>query len=358
MFDRILNLSYFGNTVSEYLICIGIIIAASLIIKVLRAVFLNRLEKRAQKTKSKVLEFISINTDKFLIPLLYLAAVYTGITLLRLPGYLRRDVDVASIVITTFFAVRFIILVINYSIGYFFKARNEGETTSLKGISTFISIAAWFIGLMFLLDNLGFKISTVIAGLGIGGIAVALAAQAVLGDFFSYFVIFFDRPFEIGDFISVDDKMGVIKKIGIKTTRIASLSGEEIIFPNSNLTNSRIHNFKRMTSRRIVFKIGIEYQTPIKNVKEIPGIIKTIIESFEDTKFDRSHFQSFGESSLTFETVYYVLVTDYNRYMDIQQTINIKLFEELEKRGIKMAYPSRTIYLGKTDRLPEEGEKF
>lgn len=337
MIERILNLSYFGNTVSEYLTCIGIIVAASLIIKVLRAVFLNRLNIRAKKTKSKVLEFISINTDKFLIPLLYLAAVYTGITFLNLPRYLRRDVDTASIVITTFFAVRFVILVINYSIGYFFKARNEGETTSLKGISTFISIAAWFIGLMFLLDNLGFKISTVIAGLGIGGIAVALAAQAVLGDFFSYFVIFFDRPFEIGDYITVDDKQGMVEKIGIKTTRLTSLTGEEIIFPNSNLTNSRIHNFKRMESRRVAFKTSVVNQTPALSLQEIPDIIKNIIGEVKDAKFDRSNLQSLGDNKFNFETVYYVSGPDYKKYMDIQQAINIRMYEEFEKRGIKIA---------------------
>lgn len=337
MIERILNLSYFGNTVSEYLTCIGIIVAATLIIKVLRAVFLNRLNIRAKKTKSKVLEFISINTDKFLIPLLYLAAVYTGITFLNLPRYLRRDVDTASIVITTFFAVRFVILVINYSIGYFFKARNEGETTSLKGISTFISIAAWFIGLMFLLDNLGFKISTVIAGLGIGGIAVALAAQAVLGDFFSYFVIFFDRPFEIGDYITVDDKQGMVEKIGIKTTRLTSLTGEEIIFPNSNLTNSRIHNFKRMESRRVAFKTSVVNQTPAMSLQEIPDIIKNIIGEVKDAKFDRSNLQSLGDNKLNFETVYYVSGPDYKKYMDIQQAINIRMYEEFEKRGIKIA---------------------
>lgn len=332
-----MNLSYFGNTVSEYLTCIGIIVAATLIIKVLRAVFLNRLNIRAKKTKSKVLEFISINTDKFLIPLLYLAAVYTGITFLNLPRYLRRDVDTASIVITTFFAVRFVILVINYSIGYFFKARNEGETTSLKGISTFISIAAWFIGLMFLLDNLGFKISTVIAGLGIGGIAVALAAQAVLGDFFSYFVIFFDRPFEIGDYITVDDKQGVVEKIGIKTTRLTSLTGEEIIFPNSNLTNSRIHNFKRMESRRVAFKTSVANQIPAPSLREIPDIIKNIVGEIKDAKFDRSNLQSLSDNKFNFETVYYVTGPDYKKYMDIQQAINIRMYEEFEKRGIKTA---------------------
>lgn len=337
MFDRIWNLSYFGNTVSEYLTCIGIIVTASIIIKVLRAVFLKRLEIRAQRTKSKVLEFISINTDKFIIPLLYLGAVYTGITFLNLPRYLRRDVDIASIVITTFFTVRFIILVINYSIGYFFKARNEGETTSLKGISTFISIAAWFIALMFLLDNLGFKISTVIAGLGIGGIAVALAAQAVLGDFFSYFVIFFDRPFEIGDYIKVDDKQGVVEKIGIKTTRLTSQTGEEIIFPNSNLTNSRIHNFKSMESRRAVFKISVAGGTPIESLREIPELIKNIIGKIDDARFDRSNLQSLSDNKFSFETVYYVSGPDFKKYMNIQQTINIEIYDEFEKRGIKLA---------------------
>jgi small-conductance mechanosensitive channel len=186
-----------------------------------------------------------------------------------------------------------------------------------------------------------------VAGLGIGGIAVALAAQAILGDLFSYFVIFFDRPFEIGDFIIIGDFMGSIEHIGIKTTRIRSLGGEQLVFSNTDLTNSRIRNYKRMEKRRVVFKLGIVYQTTTSQVKEVPGIIKTAIENVQDTVFDRAHFATYGDFSLDFEVVYYVLSGDYNKYMDIQQDINFEIKEEFEKRGIEFAYPTQTLFLEK-----------
>ena len=199
-----------------------------------------------------------------------------------------------------------------------------------------------------MLDNLGFEVSTVIAGLGIGGIAIALAAQAILGDLFSYFVIFFDRPFEIGDFVILPNEfMGTIEYIGIKTTRIRSLSGEQIVVANTDLTNSRIRNYKRMERRRVVFKLGVIYQTTSKQLAEIATIVKTIIENQSDTTFDRGHFQSYGDFSLNFEFVYYVLSGDYNKYMDTQQAINLKIYEEFEKRGIEFAYPTQTLFVSK-----------
>jgi small-conductance mechanosensitive channel len=197
------------------------------------------------------------------------------------------------------------------------------------------------------LDNLGFEIATIVAGLGISGIAVALAAQAILGDLFSYFVIFFDKPFEIGDFIIFDDKKGVIEKIGIKSTKIRSLSGEVVVVSNSNLTNARLHNYKKMERRRVAFTIGVTYQTKAEHLKYIPGKIQEVIEGLELTEFDRCHFNNYGNFSLDFETVYYVLSNDYKIYMDIQQEINLTLYENFAEKGIEFAYPTQTLYLNK-----------
>ena len=196
-----------------------------------------------------------------------------------------------------------------------------------------------------MLDNLGFNISTLIAGLGITGIAVALAAQALLGDLFSYFVIFFDKPFEIGDFVVFENNSGSIEKIGIKTTRVRSLSGEQLIVSNSKLTNSLVHNYKRMEKRRVVFNIGVTYQTTAEQLKAIPEIVKNIIAKNEYAQFDRGHFQSFGDSSLKFEFVYFILTADYTIYMDVQQNINLEIYEEFGKRGIEFAYPTQTVFL-------------
>ena len=199
----------------------------------------------------------------------------------------------------------------------------------------------------FFLDNMGFEISAVIAGLGIGGIAVALAAQTILKDLFSYFSILFDRPFEIGDFIIIGEYLGTIEHIGIKTTRIRSLGGEQVILSNTDLTSSRVRNYKRMDKRRVLFKLGVTYQTSLEQLKAIPGIIKNAIENVEDTIFDRAHFFSYGDFSLVFEVVYYVKSRDYNKYMDIQQEINFAINEEFKNRDIEFAYPTQTLYLNK-----------
>ena len=163
----------------------------------------------------------------------------------------------------------------------------------------------------------------------------------------AYFVIFFDRPFEIGDFVVLGDFNGTIEYIGIKTTRIRSLSGEQIIVANTDLTNSRIRNFKRMEQRRVAFTIGVVYQTPTEQLAEIPKLVRSIIEERARTTFDRAHFQKFGTSSLDFEFVYYVLSSDYNQYMDIQQAINLKIYEEFRSLEIGFAYATQTLLLEK-----------
>jgi small-conductance mechanosensitive channel len=214
-------------------------------------------------------------------------------------------------------------------------------------MTVLINIFVWVIGLVFLMGNLGFDISAVIAGLGIGGIAIALAAQAILGDLFSYFVIFFDRPFEVGDFITVQDKVGTVEYTGIKTTRLRALTGEQLVFSNTDLTNSRIHNFKKMQERRVLFRLGVVYQTSAAQLKEIPQIVKNIIEKHSDVRFDRGHFATYGDFSLNFEFVYFVIGSEYVKYMDTQQSINLEIYDEFEKRGIEFAYPTQTLFVNK-----------
>ena len=154
---------------------------------------------------------------------------------------------------------------------------------------------------------------------------------------------FFDRPFEIGDFIIVGDVLGTVEYIGLKTTRIKSLQGEQIIFSNSNLTNSRIHNYKRMNERRVVFKLGVVYDTGTEKLEKIPKIVKSIINEQPQTRFDRAHFISFGEYSLNIEIVYYMLSADYNQYMDVQQKINLRIYDEFAALGIEFAFPTYSI---------------
>ena len=196
-----------------------------------------------------------------------------------------------------------------------------------------------------MLDNLGYNVTALIAGLGVGGVAVALAVQNILGDLFASLSILFDKPFVVGDFLIVDEHMGSVEHVGLKTTRVRSLSGEQLIFSNSDLLKSRLRNYGRMYERRVAFQTGVTYETPREKLKLIPGIMRAAIEAQQKTRFDRSHFAAYGDFSLNFETVYYVLGPDYNLYMDIQQAINLQIHEQFEAAGIEFAYPTQVLHL-------------
>jgi small-conductance mechanosensitive channel len=347
--QEFLNQTLWGNTAERYLIAIGILIAGIVLIKIFKTIVLYRLKKWAEKTETTLDDFLIKGIEKSIVPLLYYGAFYAAITSLTLNPQTKKIVDIASLVILTFFIVRFVSSTIMFSLTYIIKKQERGEEKArqLRGMTVLINIFVWVIGIVFLMDNLGFNISAVVAGLGIGGIAIALAAQAILGDLFSYFVIFLDRPFEVGDFIVVADKVGTVEYTGIKTTRVRSLSGEQLVFSNTDLTNSRIHNFKKMMERRVVFKLGVIYQTTAAQLEEIPKIVKDIIASHQDIRFDRGHFASYGDFSLNFEFVYFVIGSDYVKYMDTQQSINLKIYSEFEKRGIEFAYPTQTVFVNK-----------
>jgi small-conductance mechanosensitive channel len=347
MLDEVFQKIYFQNRVLDYLIAVAVFLTGIIAIKITRSIIVRRLKLWSEKTSTTIDDFLVSIVSKKLIPMLYFGAFYLAAKSLTLIPVVGRAFDVAVAMVFTFFCILIVIAVINYALEAYSRKKSlaAGKEHSYKGIIAIIKVIIWGVGITFLLDNLGFKISAVIAGLGIGGIAVALAAQTILGDLFSYFVIFFDRPFETGDFIIVGDYMGSIEYIGIKTTRVRSLGGEQLVFSNTDLTNSRIRNYKRMEKRRVVFKFGVVYQTTLDQIKEIPGIVKDIITSINNTGFDRAHFLSFGDFSLDFEVVYYVMSGDYNKYMDCQQEINLALKEEFEKRGIEFAYPTQTLIM-------------
>ncbi|WP_367143152.1 mechanosensitive ion channel family protein [Pantoea stewartii] len=214
-------------------------------------------------------------------------------------------------------------------------------TTVILGI--LLRVVVWVMMLLAILSNMGIDITALVASLGVGGIAIALAIQTVLSDVFASLAIGFDKPFEHGDFIVFGDIAGTIEHIGLKTTRLRSLSGEQIVCSNTILLQQTIHNYKRMQQRRLVFTFGISYATPSEQVREISELVKTIIQGIEMTRFDRAHFLAFDDSKLTFEVVYFVLSAEYNVYMDIQQEINLQLMAALEERNIRFAFPIRQV---------------
>lgn len=240
-------------------------------------------------------------------------------------------------------------LVVSYFVEKFSERHGQVDDGSHKMIQGTFQFAAklvvWVLCVLLILDNLGVNISALIAGLGIGGIAVALALQNILGDLFASLSIILDKPFVLNDFIVVGDKMGTVERIGVKTTRLRALGGEQLVFTNNDLLQSRIQNFKRMQERRIEFKFGVIYQTPPPILRKIPDICKSIITSIQRTRFDRAHFAAFGNSDLSFTVVYYVLSAEFGEYMDIQQKINFELFESFQKLDIQFAYPTQTVFI-------------
>jgi small-conductance mechanosensitive channel len=211
-------------------------------------------------------------------------------------------------------------------------------------VSVVVLLVVWAVMLLSILANLGVDITALIASLGVGGIAVALAVQTILSDIFASLSIGFDKPFEIGDFVVFGDVAGTIEHIGLKTTRIRSLSGEQIVCSNAELLKQTLHNYKRMNTRRIVFQFGISYRTPSDKVKAVADLVKEIIDAQNEAKFDRAHFLSFSESRLLFEVVYIMQTADYNRYMDVQQQINLRLLAGVAELGVEFAFPVRELH--------------
>ena len=216
---------------------------------------------------------------------------------------------------------------------------------TLPAILITVKVILFLVFLLLGLENFGINVTALIAGLGVGGIAIGLASQKILGDLFASISIVLDKPFRVGDFIRFNDVSGTVMHIGMKSTRIRSLSGEEIVLSNSDLLNGRINNFRKMQERRVSFNIGVLYQTSQDQLKRIPEIIQKVIEATPNTRFDRAHFFQFGGSSLDFQIVYFVLSNDFLTYMNAQQSINLNLFKRFEEEKIGFAYPTQSIFV-------------
>lgn len=345
--NELLDKEYFGNTLQEVLIVFGAILLGLVLAKIFKRVVLKRISLAVAKTKTTIDDFIVESVGKYVVPMIYFAIIYSGLKSLVWPVRIMNIFEVVFVVTITYYAIRLISSIILRMLQSYISGQEGGaeKVKQMGGVILIINAVIWLIGLIFMLSNLGYNVSAIIAGMGIGGIAIALAAQNIIGDLFNYFVIFFDRPFEVGDFLVIGDKNGIVDKIGIKTTRIKTLSGEQLVISNSDITNSRIHNFKKMQRRRIVFTVGVTYETSLKLVKKIPGILRDIVQSEPRVDFDRAHFKSFGDSSLDYEVVYIINSADFNTYMDIQQDFNFQIYEKFGELGISIAFPTRTLYL-------------
>jgi small-conductance mechanosensitive channel len=346
---RILEHRVFGNPVSEILAALLYVLIGLAIVRLFQVYIIKRLRKLFEATATTWDDLLVAVLERDLVPALYVLIVYLGLRDFALKPALKVGLHGIVTVIVTLLLVRVAMDVVRHSIRSYWQRQGRDHSAAreknLNGIITMANIVVWVLAFILLLDNLGIKVSAFVAGLGITGIAVALAAQAILGDLFSYFVIFFDQPFEVGHVIKVDSYQGEVEHIGLKTTRLRSGDGEQIIVSNKFLTDSRVQNFKRMHRRRVVFQIEVEHATPPETLRGLPGLIKAQFARFQDVTFERSHFKQFTDAGYRFESAYVVETPDFNRYMDIQHEANLGLREEMAKAGIRLATPARQIHV-------------
>jgi small-conductance mechanosensitive channel len=349
-FANLLQQSYLGNTVYDYVVALGVFLLSLIIFSIIKNHVLGRLKKWAKKTKTDVDDEIVETLEQVPGILYFFAALYIALNFIVVHEIVTKIVEIILTILLIYWATRVIGELIEYLLSKVAKDQKgkKEKNTTYFALNMIAKVILWSVGLLLILSNLGVNISALIASLGIGGIAVALALQNILSDMFSSFSIYIDKPFEIGDFIIVGEHMGTVKKIGLKTTRIEALQGEEIVISNNELTSSRVRNFKKMKKRRVVFHIGVTYDTPSTKLKKIPKIVKEYITKTPKCTFDRCHFFQFGPSSLDYEIVYYVQSSNYNDYMNTQQKLNLELVKSFEKEKIEFAFPTQTIHLANT----------
>lgn len=343
---------FFSNSLIEWGTAIILAIFIMIALKIILKIATRKITRFSLKTKTKIDDLLAevLKNTKFFF--IFFLAVYLGKLTLVLP------IKISTMINHLVFIALLIQCAIwgNSVILFIFqkykekKLQEDATTVTTFSMLAFISrIILWSLIILLALDNFGIDITALVAGMGIAGIAIALAVQNVLGDLLASLSIVLDKPFVLGDFIIVDTHRGTVEHIGLKTTRIRSLSGEQLIFSNNDLLQSRIQNFKRMKERRIVFSVGVVYQTSGELLAAIPDMIREIIESLPLTRFERAHFKEFGNFSLNFEVVYWISSPDYTDYMNTQQDINLKIFKRFQEQNIEFAYPSQTIFIEKSD---------
>ncbi|HTO94870.1 MAG TPA: mechanosensitive ion channel family protein [Bacteroidota bacterium] len=335
-----------GNSVEDWLYASGTAAVAFLVMHAALKFVTFRLGRFAGGTKTPLDDFVVDLLRRTRSLSLLAVALFLGSLSLAVPSGAARALDVALVMVVILQGALWGNAAIRFWLSRAVSATQEQDAaraTTISALEFVARILLWSMAILLALENLGISVTGLVAGLGVGGIAVALALQNILGDLFASLSIVLDKPFVIGDFIVVDDHVGSVEHVGLKSTRLRSLSGEQIVCANSDLLKSRIRNFKRMYERRIVFSLGVTYQTSHAALTAIPGMIRSIVQGQPSTRFDRAHFREYGDSALLFEVVYFVTDPDYNRYMDIQQAINLEIYRQFADAGIEFAYPTRTV---------------
>ncbi len=340
--------TFYGNELQTWLIALGVAVGTLIALRLVEQVLIVRIQKLAKRT-STILDDVVIGAlRKTKLTYLLIVSIFAGSVWLSLPGDIGSVLWRVTIVATLIQAGIWLSAALQIWLQNYRKSEADGANLmTMNALSLLGRLALWATILLLILDNLGVDVTALVAGLGIGGIAIALAVQNILSDLFASLSIVLDKPFVLGDFVVVGDMAGSVENIGIKTTRIRSISGEQLVFSNADLLGSRVRNFGRMKERRVVVSLGVTYQTPADKLERLPGFIREAVEAQDQVRFDRSHFASYGDSALNFETVYYVHSSDYALHMDIQQAINLAIYRKFADEGIEFAYPTQTLFIEK-----------
>lgn len=349
MLENILNLSEnLQNFIKDLIIAFSILILGYFFLKITKNIVFRQIRKIIRKNENKLTYEIVEILDKHFIPITYFGLFYIILKEIELNPTIITTVKTIVIIATTIFIAQFLID-LSRTIIYFYgeKYRNSNSVIerNINALFPAIRVLIYGLGIISILSNLGFDIAAIIAGLGIGGVALALASQGILQDLFSYFAILFDRPFEISDLIAVGDFIGHVEHIGIKTTRIKTITGEQLILANTDLTSSRLRNFKRMEKRQVILKIGVIYETDNEKLSQIPKIIEEAIKEIDNITFDIAYFAGFGDFSLNFEIVYYVDNNDIRVYRVTRNEINLAIKNAFSAHQLVFAYPTQVHYL-------------
>ncbi len=342
----LLEISFLGNTMGAYIIFLAVFGLVYLVLRLFRKMILRRIRNFIKKTNNDFGNALVSTLDTIGSPFYWFLSFYLSINVLNLSALLEKITTGILIAWAVYQAIIATQILIDYSLNkYFSKEKDKGTKDAVSVIGKVTKYLLWLFGFLFVFSNIGINITSIVAGLGIGGIAIAFALQNILNDLFSSFAIFFDKPFVVGDFIVVGEHMGVVEKIGIKTTRLRALQGEEIVISNKELTTVRVQNFKKMKKRRVLFTFGVEYGTSSEKLKKIPSLVGDIIAKEKLTDLDRVHFVRFDDYALTFEVVYFILSGEYNDFVNAHQNILFEIKDSFEKEEISMAFPTQTILL-------------
>ncbi|MCK4635989.1 MAG: mechanosensitive ion channel [Candidatus Moranbacteria bacterium] len=343
--SEILQKIFFGSSVEQYMTALIYFIIAVIALGILQKVILKKLDILSKKTKNDIDDVI-IEIVRGIKPKFYIVlSIYISLQVLSLSEMAVKIISAIFIFIVIFQITSSLQLLINF-LAQKFSGNNEesGEHTKSAAhlLGTIVTFFIWVIGILMILSNVGVNVSSLLAGIGIGGLAIAFALKEILADLFASFSIYFDKPFKAGDVIAIGNDKGKVKKIGIKTTRVLVSTGEEIIISNQDLTSARVYNFRKLERRRVSFLIKVVRSTSLEKLKMINDLVEEIVNNIENIEFSRCHFKMIDEWSHTFEMIYYVNSRSHSEYLEAHQEFNFTLCEKLREAKIELAYPTQT----------------